>query len=251
MLEKKGLKKIFFRDGYVVLKNIFSKKEIKKLINEIEKVKIKSIKIKNPHLHLTKDNKINTVHNINKYIKKGLIIDISKNKRILNNINYILNSNSKVRNIEFFLKPKKTGISSPIHQDNYYWNFKNKEKALNLWIACGESNYKNGGVFYFKKSHKLGLLKHELSYAAGSSHKIKSAYLKKIKIRKFYPNLKMGDCIIHHSEVVHGSGPNKSKKDRVGLVISYKSVDAKIDRKKLNQYKKKVKTNINFLKKTH
>ena len=251
MLEKKRLKKIFFKNGYIVLKNIFSKKEIKKLINEIEKVKIKSIKIKNPHVYLTKDKKMNTIHNINKYIKGGTINKISKSKKILNIVNYILGSKTKVRNIEFFLKPKKTGLSSPFHQDNYYWNFLDKEKALNAWIACSYSNYKNGGVCYYKKSHKLGLLKHEISYAPGSSQKIPSKYLKKIKLNKSIPSLKQGDCMLHHSEVIHGSGVNKSNKDRIGFVIGYKNLRAKIDRNKLNQYKKKVKANLNFLKKTH
>ena len=27
----------------------------------------------------------------------------------------------------------------------------NKEEALNVWIACSESNYKNGGVCYSKR----------------------------------------------------------------------------------------------------
>ena len=35
------------------------------------------------------------------------VIDFSKNKRILGVVNYILIGKTKVRNIEFFLKPKK------------------------------------------------------------------------------------------------------------------------------------------------
>jgi len=242
------IKKNFELKGFIVLKKIFSKKEISLLLKQIEKVKKKSIKIKNPHLHYTKDKKINTVHNINRYVKSGPILDFSRNRKILKIINYILNSKSKVRNIEFFLKPKKTGLKSPFHQDNYYWNFSNK-KAVNLWIACSDSNINNGGVCYYLRSHKLGLIKHEISYAPGSSQKIPNKYLKKINLKKFYPSLKAGDCIIHHSEVVHGSNSNRSNKDRIGLVIGYKSIKAKIDKIKLYQYKKIVNKNIAFLRK--
>ena len=246
-LEK--IKKSFYKQGFVVVKDIFDKKKINSILKEIPKIKKKSIKIKNPHLHYTRDKKINTIHDINKYIKKGTVNKISKNKKILSIVNYILGSESKVRNIEFFLKPKKTGLSSPFHQDNYYWNFLDKKKALNVWIACSDSNYKNGGVCYYKQSHKLGLLKHEISYAPGSSQKISPQYLKKIKLNKSIPSLKAGDCILHHSEVVHGSGANKSKKDRIGFVIGYKNITAKINKKKLNQYKKTVEANLKFIKK--
>jgi len=243
------IKKEFNENGFAILRKSFSRKEIKILIENIEKIKKKSVKIKNPHLHYTKDKKINTIHNINRYIKKGPIIKMTKNKKILKTINFILNSKSKVRNIEFFLKPKKTGMSSPFHQDNFYWNFSDKEKALNAWIACSNSNYNNGGVCYYKKSHKLGILPHEISYLPGSSQKVKQNYLNKIKLKRIYPNLKVGDCLIHHSEVIHGSNVNKSNYDRVGLVIGYKSTNAVVNKKKIKKYKKNLKKNIKFLKK--
>ena len=105
---------------------------------------------------------------------------------LLKYINYIFNSNSKVRNIEFFLKPRKTGLRSAFHQDNSYWNFSDEKKALNVWIACSESNFKNGGVCYYRKSHKLGLLKHEISYEPGSSQKIPNDWRDKQCRRHLY-----------------------------------------------------------------
>ena len=245
-LEK--IKKEFNLNGFVILRKIFSRKAISKILAEIEKIKLKSIRIKNPHLHYTDDKKINTIHDINKYIKKGPVLNFSRKKEIVDILNYILNEKTKVRNIEFFLKPKKTGMKSPFHQDNYYWNFSNK-KAVNLWIACSDSNINNGGVCYYVRSHKLGLIKHEISYAPGSSQKISNKYLKKINLKKFYPSLKAGDCIIHHCEVVHGSNSNRSNKDRIGFVIGYKSIKAKIDKIKLYKYKKIVNKNIAFLRK--
>ena len=251
MFSLEKIKKEFNLNGFVILRKVFLKNQISRLLVEIEKIKIKSINIKNLHLHYTKDNKINTIHDINHYVKKGLVIDFSKNKKISSIVNYILNGKSKVRNIEFFLKPRKTGLRSAFHQDNAYWNFSDEKKALNAWIACSESNFKNGGVCYYRKSHKLGLLKHEISYAPGSSEKIPSKYLKKIKLQKFYPTLKIGDCMLHHAEVIHGSSPNKSNKDRIGLVIGYKNINAKIDKKKLNKHAQIVKKNINYLKRNN
>ena len=65
------------------MRKIFSRKAIGKILVEIEKIKLKSIRIKNPHLHYTDDKKINTIHDINKYIKKGPVLNSSRKKEIV------------------------------------------------------------------------------------------------------------------------------------------------------------------------
>ena len=247
MLDKNIIKKNFNEKGFVKISNLFSTKEIKKVLKEINLIKESFSKIKNPNLHLTKDNKINTIHDINKFINSNVLNKVSKNEKLTSIVKYILDGQIIVRNFEFFLKPKNTGKSSPVHQDNFYWNIKNK-KALNVWIACTNSNKKNGGVFYFEKSHKGSLLEHELSFAAGSSQKIPDKVVKSFFYKKSYPNLKPGDCIIHHCEVAHGSEKNYSKIDRIGLVISYKKKGARVDKIGWNRYQAQLKKNLKYLK---
>ena len=72
-LEK--IKKKYFKDGYVKLKNLFDKKEIREILSELTIVKLK-VKKTNNHLFFneTKDGKINTIHNIQKFSKKSLVI---------------------------------------------------------------------------------------------------------------------------------------------------------------------------------
>ena len=76
-------------------------------------------------------------------------------------------------------------------------------------------------------------------------------YLKKLRNKKIFPNLKPGDCIIHHCEVIHGSKDNRSNLDRIGLVISYKGKSAKVDQKKWINYRKLVKKNLKEIRKKH
>ena len=155
-----------------------------------------------------------------------------------------MGKNFKIRNIEFFLKPKKTGLPTPYHQDNFYWNII-ESKAVNVWIACSDSSKFNGGISYLEGSNKLGTIKHELSMMKGSSQKISKAVLNKLNFKKKFPSIKTGDCIIHHPEVIHGSLKNVSNKDRVGLAVSFMSKNAKSDQIKLNNYKKNIKKNLN------
>ena len=239
-------KKIFYRDGFVKIEKLFKSKEIKLILKEIEKIKKKFKSIKNPNLHFTSDNKINTIHDINKFVKKGFLSKLSRDKRIKNIAKTILDDKPCLRNLEFFLKPKKTGRKAPIHQDNFFWNIPSK-KALNIWIACTRSDSKNGGIFYFVKSHKGGLIDHELSYQPGTSQKIPTEYINKINYKKKYPTLKPGDVIFHHCEVIHGSNKNNSNLDRVGLVMSFKGAKAKVNLKNWKKYQKNLKKNLNHL----
>ena len=58
-----------------------------------------------------------------------------------------------------------------------------KVEINQIEITLNRANKKNGGVYYFEGSHKLGLLNHKPSFAPGSSQTIKSLRkLKKCKI---------------------------------------------------------------------
>jgi ectoine hydroxylase-related dioxygenase (phytanoyl-CoA dioxygenase family) len=59
-----------------------------------------------------------------------------------------------------------------------------------------------------------------------------------------YAYLKLGDCIIHHPEVIHGSLKNTSNRDRIGLAISFMSKNAKIDNSKIKLYQKNLNKNL-------
>ena len=60
------------------------------------------------------------------------------------------------------------------------------------------------------------------------SQKISEKYLKNLRNKKIFPNLKPGLCIIHHCKLsIHGSKDNRSNSDRIGLVISYKGKSCK------------------------
>ena len=83
-----------------------------------------------------------------------------QNKTILKKfIEKIFNRKLIMKNLEVFAKPAKSGMRAPFHQDNFYWNIKNK-MAINTWIAIDKANINNGGLIYLEGSHKKGLFEH-------------------------------------------------------------------------------------------
>jgi ectoine hydroxylase-related dioxygenase (phytanoyl-CoA dioxygenase family) len=233
------------KNGFIIIRKIIKKEQVKTILSELDIIKLKAEKTKNNQFfHKTKDGKINTLHNIQKFYKRGKLIDIANKGNIKKILNYLLGDKAKIRNLEFFLKPKKTGMPSPFHQDNYYWNIK-EAKAANVWIALSKSCKINGGLCYFKGSHNLGTIKHTISYMKGSSQKIPDNVIKSLNFSKIFPNINPGDCIIHHPEVIHGSSHNRSNYDRSGFVISFAANKSKIYIDKMKEYKKKLKINLN------
>ena len=80
-------------------------------------------------------------------------------------------------------------------------------------------------------SQKLGTINHQLSYMKGSSQKIADDVINNLNFKKIFPNLNIGDCVIHHPEIIHGSKTNLSSNDRIGVAISYASKKSKIAEK--------------------
>ena len=247
-MDSKNALKNYNLKGFAVLKKVFSKNEINNILLELETIKriLKKNKDKK-FFHKTKNGKINTIHNVQEFYKDNKIKHLIKKKKLLLIIKSILGNTFKVRNIEFFLKPKKTGMPSPFHQDNFYWNITDANKAINVWIACSSSSKLNGGLCYLEQSNKLGTIKHEVSDAKGSSQQIPRKIIDKLHFKKKFPSIKAGDCLLHHPEVIHGSFKNKSNLDRIGMAISFASKDAKINSHKMGIYKKKLKRNLNRL----
>ena len=221
------------KKGFFILKNFLSKIEIKKYSKSLE-IYAKKFKPKeNRKINFAKNNTINSIHDLDKWIWTKDLRNKLKKKYFLE---AIIGSKTKNFGSEYFAKPSKYGLESPPHQDNFYWCV-NNDKGITVWISLDKANKKNGGVYYFEGSHKLGLLPHKPSLAPGSSQKIKS--LQKLKkCKKNLPNLNPGDCIIHNSLVVHGSQKNNSNTSRRGITVRFIPYGSKILNKQKKNYEK-------------
>lgn len=232
----KLLKRNYDENGFIVLKNILSKKKSseikKKILNYFEK---RSKKLNGRRINYTKTKKINSIHNFEKvnFVKK--IIRDKKFEKIAKNF---IEGKIKSFGAELFAKPATEGLAVPIHQDNYYWNINNNH-GLTIWIALDKSNKKNGSVFYYKKSHLIGIQDHRSSYVPGSSQALKNSKILK-NFKKSQTNLNIGDVIVHNCMILHGSNKNKTKQPRTGLTLRYIPKKSRIDLSLKKIYEKKL-----------
>ena len=220
----KSLVNKYNRDGFIHIKNFLKQAETIQLKNELfSEIERGKNKFKKRYINFTKNGSINSLHGLDKF---DCIRRLQKDKRIIEAVEKIIGKSYDKFGSELFAKPAGTGLSVPIHQDNKYWCLSNSN-AITMWFALDKSNKRNGGIFYFKGSHKLGLFEHEPSNAPGSSQKVK--YINGLKIfQKTLPSLELGDCLIHNCLVVHGSNRNFTKNSRSGLTLRFKHSLSKI-----------------------
>lgn len=237
----KKLKREYEKKGFVVYKNLISKRNLHEMNKSLgvftKKYKAKTRK----NMNLT-NKKINSIHNMEDWI---WIKKLRKDKTIIEIIKTLIKERAKNFGSEFFAKPARHGLKSPVHQDNFYWSLSplNKNKGLTIWISLNKSDKRNGGVFYFNGSHKIGLLNHVPSHAPGSSQTVKNLKMLK-RFRKVYPKLNPGDCLIHNTMVAHGSEPNKSNSPRKGITLRYVPKKSKFNKSHKNKYLQSLKKQI-------
>jgi phytanoyl-CoA hydroxylase len=238
MINTKLIKE-YKNSGFFVLKKFLSKVELKKCSKSLEIYANKYRPKKNRKINFTKNNVINSIHDLDKWIWIKKLRNKFKQKY---SIEKIIGSKSKNFGSEYFAKPAKYGLESPPHQDNFYWCVNNDE-GITVWISLDKVSKKNGGVYYYQGSHKLGLLNHKPSLAPGSSQTIMS--FDKLKIHKIItPKLSPGDCIIHNSLVVHGSNKNNSNMSRRGITLRFIPSGSKISKNQKKNYEKSLKKQI-------
>lgn len=236
-LNPKDFKK-YQNNGVIRINKVFSKSEINYLKKKIDLyIKKKAKILKGKEINFI-HNEVNSIH----LFKDAFFRKFSSQIKILELGKFFLKKRPKIRHFEYFAKPKKIGLPSPMHQDNFYWNLTDPN-SFTIWIAIDKATKKNGAVEYLLGSHKR-LYPHIASFAPGSSQKVKEIekLKNKFKIKSF--NLNPGDCLIHHSQIIHGSKKNSSNNSRKGFTVQVMTSTSKVDKVKFKNYQKSLKKQI-------
>jgi phytanoyl-CoA hydroxylase len=238
------LKLKYDSNGWVKINKLFSKEYVKNINKKIDLFLKKNLnKYQNRHINFLKNNKnINEVNSFHKLADSKYIKHRSKDKNLLIITRALLQSKPKFMQSELFAKPPGKGLPSPVHQDNYYWCIKGGD-ALTVWVALDHVTKKNGGLYYYNKSHKLGVVKHAPSYAKGSSQTISSKIILN-NYKKITPKLNPGDALFHSSLIIHGSEANRSSNRRRGLTFQFRANNSSIDIQKKKKYLKSLKLQL-------
>jgi len=214
-------KQKFKRDGFVVVPQLFSNKELN-LLNSI----YNDILINFQKDSTNYDKGINTnsfvwIYNVESYVNNITKLNSIIKLADLASTCLGITSSNLIQEFRIFHKPATIGAATPWHQDEAYQSPFFIHNSLNAWIPIGSFTEFQGCMKYVIGSHLKGIYDHEVienvSEGLGLSVRdVDNNNCISIPVKK-------GDVILHHCRTLHSAHPNLSNKPRKALVVINKS----------------------------
>ena len=206
--------------GYVIIKDFLSKDELDTLLKTSQKHYEYS-------LNLTEHEgnyRLNSPTNLNKI--EGAcdfepeFLKIAKNKTLVNTAKQIIDTVEPldVYISKFFPMKPKVGISTMLHQDNFYFN-----GDPNAIVSCAlyfqNTNKENGCLRIIPESHKIGILPHDIASHIEGIQWIDETKLNSNSILDL--ELDAPYAVFFNINMIHGCYPNTSDRTRFSLAWEY------------------------------
>ena len=222
--------KNYHEDGFLVVRNIFTKNECadlkKTLIDEIHKGK----DIYKKFLDNLEEEKFdrNKIASVPRGINNGYLQDIAhrnikfmelaKDKRLISIAGQIFGEDITkyrlYRSTSIF-KNSEVTVPTPWHQDMVYW--KGGANKLSIWIPFNKVIEKNGALQYIPGSQNKSC-----NHTDIGDGKYPVLELQNIdESKKVIIEVEMGDIVIHHPYVIHSSRKNELGIERYSITFTY------------------------------
>lgn len=150
---------------------------------------------------------------------------LTKSERMVNSVDKLLEGDAPVCHYHSKLMQKepKVGGAWEWHQDYGYW-YKNEyllpNQMISVMVAITEAKKENGCLQVIRGSHKMGRVEHGFTgEQVGASQRYVDLALKTMEL--VYVELKPGDTLFFHSNILHRSAANLSDKSRWSLISAY------------------------------
>lgn len=211
----------FEKDGYVIVKNFLSPEEVDKLY----KIATGDDLLKKHAFDLNDQTGKKT--KLTLWYKPGNDAYglLTKSRRMIESVDKILEGDAPVCHFHSKLMQKepKVGGAWEWHQDYGYW-YKNEflipNQMTSVMVAITEANKANGCLQVIKGSHKMGRIEHGFAgEQVGAAQHYVDLALKTMEL--IYVELKAGDALFFHSNLLHRSEANLSDKARWSLISVY------------------------------
>jgi ectoine hydroxylase-related dioxygenase (phytanoyl-CoA dioxygenase family) len=215
--------------GYIVIKNFFTKKQVKELLKSYEKnidycnslmSSSKKNSLDKKYLYLEKKNKNlkSKSYDLSKYHPS--LFQLATDKKLMTILESVFKETFFLDFPQIRIDDNKNSFMLPMHQEIFG---QMSRKLLTLWCPLTDVSKKNGTLTIQSDSHKMGVLGHEFIYLNNRQHHaVKKKYINKKKIKYF--NLKSGDIVLFDPYLIHGTGKNFSNKIRWTFIARYNAI---------------------------
>ena len=203
---QKLLKTKYEEDGYCYVEDFFTAQETRSLEKEI-----RSARERFPS-GLSKNGLVFRQH---LYFHSAFIRQLLSQPKMVDLLRNFIGPSFWLRKDQGVFK-KPGGIEFPWHQDNGYNGI--RDAYLQLWIPLTKMNAENGALSILPGSHRNGILPHryEEPYLVWNGGDVRHAVTVEAK---------PGDVLLFSSLLLHRSGPNNTREERIAYVAELMSSD--------------------------
>jgi len=211
----------YHKDGCLVVKDFLSKEEVKKL----QDIAFEDGVMRKHAFDLNDQTGKKT--KLTLWYKPGNDTYglLTRSNRIIASVHELMDGDSPVCHFHSKLMQKepKVGGAWEWHQDYGYW-YKNEflfpEQMMSVMIAITDANKANGCLQVIKGSHKMGRIEHGFAgEQVGASQHYVDLALRTMELA--YVEIKAGDALFFHSNILHRSEANTSDTARWSLIAVY------------------------------
>ncbi|WP_308635290.1 phytanoyl-CoA dioxygenase family protein [Paenibacillus silvisoli] len=196
----------FKQNGFVFLKGLFAKEEVRKLKEEGKAI-IAEHGVDSSGVFLTLA------------AKSELFKQAAAAPGLVPVLKAIIGERVIFMSDKLVFKTVGTDFGSPWHQDYPYWYGSHK---FSVWIALDDATPENGCLQVVPGSHKFGSINHnrEVTDDKGFANRLNPADIDETAVVAL--KAEAGDAIVFHDLLYHASYPNTSGQDRWALISTYK-----------------------------
>jgi ectoine hydroxylase-related dioxygenase (phytanoyl-CoA dioxygenase family) len=118
-------------------------------------------------------------------------------------------------------KPPDSGVETPWHQDEAYWDADKEYNSLSIWIPLQEATLENGCMQFVPGSHNQEVQPH---HPIGHDPRVIGLEIddaeKRAETAVACP-IPAGGATIHHCRTIHYTGPNRSSEPRRAYILGF------------------------------
>ncbi|GAB3899549.1 phytanoyl-CoA dioxygenase family protein [Larkinella knui] len=207
------------RDGYVIVRNLFSRDEVKRLYD----IAVGDAVLSTKTYDRVDASGLKTRLALWYTLDDSLYSKFARSARILNGVEQILGGQPAHYHSKLMQKEPRTGGAWEWHQDYGYW-YKNNgflfPDMLSVLTSLTPATQENGCLQMIKGSHKMGRVEHGFSgeQVGADLEKVNEA----LKIMPLeYLEMEPGDTAFFHCNTLHASAANLSDKPRWSIITAY------------------------------
>jgi len=211
----------YHSDGYLIVREFFNKEESTKLHNiatEDDAMKNNSIDLNDQSGKKTK---------LALWFTPGDDVYglLTRSERMANAIDKLMDGTAPVCHYHSKLMQKepRKGGAWEWHQDYGYWynyEFLFPDQMISAMVAITKANKANGCLQVIKGSHKMGRVEHgSTGEQVGASQRYVDLAMKTMEL--VFVELKPGDALFFHSNILHRSEANLSGNSRWSFISAY------------------------------